>query len=372
MTMLGHTLTKFGYHTFAGVPCSILKSIINYASNRGAFISASNESHAAAICAGLHLGGKKSVLLCQNSGLTNALSPLSSLHYPFKIPTLGFVSLRGDIDDNDEPQHALMGEITTKLLDDLKIKWAFLSSNPDEMTAQIKLADDVINNNECFFFVVKKGVLTPEILQAEPPRLKHNSSASHRTRDDALPSRFETLQCIQSIADADTALLSTTGYTSRELYTLADNSNHFYMVGSLGLVSSIGLGIAMAKPDKKIIAINADGALLMHLGSIATEAYYQPNNLLHIVLDNAQSESTGGQSTTTEQADFSKTAASFNYPGSYYAHNLNELKKLIQEWKTNPMCTLIHLKTKPGTINNLQRPSITPDEVKTRFMAWLN
>src|SRR4029079_366582 len=120
-------------------------------------IAAVNEGDAIAIATGAHLGGRKPVVLMQNSGLTNAVSPLTSLNYPFQIPVLGFVSLRGDASFTDEPQHELMGEITTQMLELMQIKWDYLSPDYNEAKIQIEVTNKWIEGNQPFFFVVKKG-----------------------------------------------------------------------------------------------------------------------------------------------------------------------------------------------------------------------
>src|SRR6476619_6128723 len=127
----GNELKRLGFDFYSGVPCSFLKNLINYSINECEYIAAVNEGDAIAIATGAHLGGRKPVVLMQNSGLTNAVSPLTSLNYPFQIPVLGFVSLRGEPGLHDEPQHELMGQITTQLLDLMQIKWQYLSSNID-------------------------------------------------------------------------------------------------------------------------------------------------------------------------------------------------------------------------------------------------
>ena len=108
----GNELKAMGFDFYAGVPCSFLKSLINYAINECYYVMAANEGDAVAIASGSKLGGRKAVVLMQNSGLTNATSPLTSLNYTFKLPVLGFVSLRGEPGLKDEPQHELMGQIT--------------------------------------------------------------------------------------------------------------------------------------------------------------------------------------------------------------------------------------------------------------------
>ncbi len=112
----GNELKTLGFDFYSGVPCSFLNNLINYAINECHYIMSTNEGDAVATCAGAYMAGKKSVVLMQNSGLTNASSPITSLNFSFKLPVLGFVSLRGEPGIQDEPQHELTGTITEKLL----------------------------------------------------------------------------------------------------------------------------------------------------------------------------------------------------------------------------------------------------------------
>ena len=109
---------------------------------------------------------------------------------------------------------------------------------------------------------------------------------------------------IQSLRISTLSIWQQPEKTGRELYEIEDSQNNFYMVGSMGCVSSIGLGMSIAKKDKKFIAIDGDGALLMRLGNLATNGYYSPANLLHILLDNHSYDSTGGQMTVSQHNEF--------------------------------------------------------------------
>ena len=117
----GNQLKSLGFHFYSGVPCSYLKDLINYAINHCNYINSANEGDAIATCAGATLAGQKSVMLMQNSGLGNTVSPITSLLYTFKIPVLIIVSIRGEAGISDEPQHELMGKITTSLLDLMEV-----------------------------------------------------------------------------------------------------------------------------------------------------------------------------------------------------------------------------------------------------------
>lgn len=370
--LFGEVLRSYGFGSYSGVPCSSLKYLINYAANEGDYISAANEGDAVAIAVGAFLGGKKPVVMMQNSGLANAVSPLTSLTYIFRVPLLGFVSLRGQTGTIDEPQHELMGEITTSLIDLMKIRWEYLSSDLTEANKQIETAGKYIADNKTFFFVVRNETFSPEKLSNNPHQYVICNREIENKGIDQFPNRSEALAVLNKIKDKDTILLATTGYTSRELYQIGDSPHNFYMVGSMGCISSIGLGLSLARPDKKVVAIDGDGALIMRLGSMATNAYYRPSNMLHILLDNSMYESTGGQATVSKNIDFAGIAASAGYPHSVYVKDLKGLEICIAEWKEKGGLTFCWLKIKPGTLANLVRPKTKPFEIKERLLKFLN
>ncbi|WP_211269567.1 phosphonopyruvate decarboxylase [Paenibacillus glacialis] len=367
----GEELKQSGFAFYTGVPCSFLKNLINYAINDCEYVGATNEGDALAIASGAYLAGKHPVVLMQNSGLANAVSPLVSLNYTFRIPLLGFVSLRGEPGIPDEPQHELMGQITTRLLDLMEVSWAYLSSDIAEAKDQIQQAIQVIQQNRPFFFVVKKGIFQEEILRTQELKPASNPFKQRKNASDQLPRRYEALATIQSLTDNNTVQLATTGKTGRELYEIKDIAGNFYMVGSMGCISSIGLGLALSKKDKDIIVIDGDGALLMRMGSLATNGYYNPPNMLHILLDNNAHDSTGGQKTVSDNIDFIEITAACGYTKSIYVHNLEQLKSSIMEWKKEKNLTFLHLKISPGSKKDLARPHIKPYEVKDRLRLFL-
>ena len=367
----GDSLKKKGFNFYSGVPCSFLKNLINYSINDCHYVMAANEGDAVAICAGAYLGGRKSVVLMQNSGLTNATSPLTSLNYTFRIPVLGFVSLRGEPGVADEPQHELMGTITEKFLDVMRIPWQYLSDDPDEAEKQLQQADEAITNGQSFFFVVKKDTFDAvELKQKSLPSVQ-NIRLEATPEADQKPTRLSVLERINQLKNADTVVLATTGTTGRELYEIEDAPNYLYMVGSMGCIGSMALGLSLARPDKKVIAIDGDGALLMRLGSLATNACYAPVNMMHILLDNNCHDSTGGQATVSHNVDFSRIAAASGYANAFHIHNIDELERLVNEWQQNPQLTFIHLCTAKGSKKDLGRPKIKPHEVKERLMGYI-
>lgn len=371
---VGQALKHLGYTFYTGVPCSFLKDLINYAINECDYVMAANEGDAVAIAAGASLGGKKSIVLMQNSGLTNATSPLTSLNPIFKIPVLGFVSLRGEEGIPDEPQHQMMGKITTSMLDLLNIHWEYLVPDSETAIKQIRRANEFIEKNESFFFVVKKDTFCKETLK-EGFKIQDRDKTIREGKNDRLVTelnRSDVLRCVVSFKTKQTVLLATTGYTGRELYHIADAENHFYMVGSMGCISSLALGLAYSRSDKEVIAIDGDGSLLMRMGSLATNGFYAPKNMLHLLLDNQAHESTGGQETVSKSTNFAEIAAASGYPVVSTVRSIEELEARLMQWRRNHQLTFLHVKIKTGAPPSLGRPTISPKAVKERLLNYLH
>ncbi|MCR8660539.1 phosphonopyruvate decarboxylase [Paenibacillus endoradicis] len=370
----GKALSELNFNFYSGVPCSYLKDLINYSINECDYVMAANEGDAVAICAGAAVGGKKSVFLCQNSGLTNAISPLTSLSYTFQIPVLGFVSLRGEVGIPDEPQHELMGQVTTELLDTMKIKWEYLSLNYHEAIKQVQLANQHIENNQSFFFVVRKDTFDKVALREQKvdrsDEILSKTILGHKL-NQYIPTRTEALQIIQQEAIENSILVATTGFTGRELYAIDDLDNQFYMVGSMGCASSFSLGLALARPDQRVICIDGDGALMMRMGSLTTNAYYGPSNLLHILLDNHAHESTGRQFTVASVVDFAQVAHHSGYRYTTYIEQEQQLRDELTRWFNQGQLSFYYIQTKLGVPDQLGRPKTKPYEVKERLMRRL-
>ncbi|WP_416145710.1 phosphonopyruvate decarboxylase [Paenibacillus polymyxa] len=369
-------MKSLGYDFFTGVPCSFLKDLINYSINECDYVGAANEGDAVAIASGAYLGGRKSVVLMQNSGLTNAVSPLTSLNYTFKLPVLGFVSLRGEVGVADEPQHELMGQITTQLLDLMQVKWSYLSKDFEEASKQLLEADRWISKNQPFFFVVRKGTFSKEILQvSDVTTLRHNVlevQGSIKNHPEKRVSRYQALEALKSCNDPKTVYLATTGYTGRELYEIEDSEQNLYMVGSMGCVSSLGLGLALSSSELNVIAIDGDGALIMRMGNLATNGRYGPGNLLHLLLDNQCHDSTGGQETVSANIDFPALAAGCGYKRVKCVEDTDQLIEFVEAWKSQPELTFLYMPILGGAKDDLSRPNVKPHEVKERLVKFIH
>ena len=355
---------------FSGVPCSHLQPLIDYAAASPTFTMAANEGDAVAFAAGSWLGGQHAAVFMQNSGLGNAVSPLTSLTRTFQIPVLGFISLRGEPDTIDEPQHALMGEITGDLLKSMCIDYADLASDQHDLTAYIESIIQRRRDRKDFFFITRKGTFTSSTgVTTERLSSKTVTIAGRHGTIDSM-TRVAALESILASIPQTAALIATTGFTARELYTLQDRAANFYMVGSMGCASSLALGIALAQPERKVIVLDGDGALLMRAGNLAMIGNRSPKNLLHIVLQNGQHESTGGQITTAPSFDFTGAAIAAGYSQVYFIHSRAEITAALGNWFTQPACCFMTIPIIAGTIAKLGRPTISPPDIALRFREY--
>tara|TARA_B110001454_G_scaffold122523_1_gene114356 strand:- start:1195 stop:1749 length:555 start_codon:yes stop_codon:yes gene_type:complete len=168
----------------------------------------------------------------------------------------------------------------------------------------------------------------------------------------------------------DEIIISANGFISRNLYDVGDSNSNFYMIGSMGLASSIGLGIALKNPGRKIFVFDGDGNILMNLGSLTTIGTLKPKNLIHIVFDNSKHASTGGQPTNSKFIKIENIAKECGYRFAFKVKNKEEMKNMIRKVMklTGPIMILIKIKN-GGKIRG--RMEISPIELKKRFMKHL-
>jgi phosphonopyruvate decarboxylase len=371
-------LAGTGFGLVTGVPCSYFGGLFERvtASPGMRYAPAVNEGDAVAIAAGARLGGTPAVVMMQNSGLGNAVSPLTSLCAIFKIPVLLVVTWRGQPGGAaDEPQHALMGRITTACLDVLQIPWAMLPAREEELSAALAQASQSMRTTGLPYalLVVKDTFHADPLPPADCPRsdtAPASAATPYRSTDAAAAlEQDDVLAAIRRGARVSDALIATTGFTGRALYALGDTPNQLYIVGSMGCASSVALGLAVTCPRARFIVLDGDGALLMRMGALAAVGAQRPRNLVHVVLDNGVHDSTGGQATVSAAVDLPAVARACGYARVVQAASAAQVESLMAEECRE--LTFIHVRTKPRGNRTLPRPRITPPEVAARFSHWL-
>ena len=375
-----------GFRWYAGVPCSYLTPFINYVLQDPQlhYVSMANEGDAVALAAGITLAGDarggagRGVTMMQNSGLGNAVSPLTSLTWTFGLPQLLVVTWRGQPGVPDEPQHALMGPITPHLLETMQIAWELFPTEVDQVIPVLERAVAHMNaTGRPYALLMQKGSVAHTELHAVPPAVVAMAPAAKvlvrrsATEPQMRPSRAAALrEMVARTREGESVLLASTGFCGRELYAVADRANHLYMVGSMGCVTPLALGLALARPDLKVIALDGDGAALMRLGALATVGASAPRNFWHLLLDNSAHESTGAQATVSATVAFADVAAACGYRSCVDTDSLAELAAWLDASADGPH--FARLLTRLGTSPDLPRPKVTPAQVRERFMQHIS
>jgi len=358
------TLKNNNFQYFTGVPDSTLKEWLKIVQidTQITHRIASNEGSAIAHASGYYLAtGKIGTVYMQNSGIGNAINPLTSLvdKKIFNIPILLIIGWRG-ADANDEPQHKSMGKKIIPLLSCLGLSYQILDTSFYEHQIQ-SIKTKITKDNKACALIIKKGVFSKIKKNTLPQKNIHLS-------------REEAISTIISNINDHCCFIATTGKISRELFELQKKNNklnqNFFVVGSMGHASAIAMEIACQKPDLKIILLDGDGSVLMHMGNLATIGFYSPSNLVHIVLDNGSYDSTGGQLTFSNITDFAVIAKGCGYANASICLSKDDIVKSLSSHQKGPL--LLILKVKIGSRSNLGRPDLTTFKMKDMFMKYLS
>jgi len=362
-----------GLRFYSGVPCSFLSPLINgvIGDTSLEYLGAANEGEAVAVAAGAWLAGRPGVVMCQNSGLGNMVNPLTSLHHPFRIPTLLVVTWRGQPGLQDEPQHELMGQTTHRMLDVMQVGHrAFPREAADVAEALDEALGAMEHTSLPFALILEKGGVRDEGLSEPPLPVRPPGRKEDLREHGPRPTRAAVLARFLELAPETAATIATTGKCGRELFTLGDRRQHLYQVGSMGCASAMGLGVARSV-RRPVVVLDGDGAALMRMGAMATIGAYAPGNLVHVLLDNGVHDSTGGQATVSGQVHFADVARACSYPWVAECDSLEGFAEAFRRALATPGPRFIHVRVAPGSLAKLGRPTLGPPEVARRFKDFL-
>ena len=364
-------LASLGVDMYTGVPDSLLKEFGRHVMAelpRDQHIIAANEGASVGIALGHYLKtGRPALVYLQNSGFGNTVNPLLSLADAdvYGVPMLLMVGWRGQPGVKDEPQHVKQGRVMTELLDALELPWAVLPHEADAAEA-------------CLSEAVKQAEAgsTPYVILVE----KDTFAAADVSPDDQaardLASREDALKALASAVGDEAVIVSTTGMLSRELFehreaTGESGARDFLTVGGMGHASSIALGVAKQEADREVWCFDGDGALLMHLGTLAVIADHGPSNYLHVVFNNGVHDSVGGQPTSIDVVDIPAIALAAGYRHAESTGDLVEAARAVERLREAGGPSLLEVKVKPGNRPGIGRPTRTPAESKRAFMDAL-
>ena len=324
-------LSNHGVTFFTGVPDSYLNGFCNYAlshfGNRN--IIAANEGNAVGIAAGHYFAsGEVPLVYMQNSGLGNTINPLASMvdKDVYAVPMLLLIGWRGQGNSEpNHPQHKLQGEITPGILDVMHIPYSVLSDDNDEFATVVEKAVTY-----CKLKRQPYGLIAPKGVMADPDK-PNNKDAKYPM------SREEAIEIILDSMPDNTIYSATTGRATRELFFLREKRNEtrardFLNVGSMGHASSVALGIALEKQERKVVVLDGDSAAMMHMGALTMVSKLDVPNFMHVILNNGAHESVGGQPSAGHRIDFTKIAEACGYATVGHAVTTEEgLKQAVAE-----------------------------------------
>jgi phosphonopyruvate decarboxylase len=385
---LAALLEAQGYDFFTGVPCSMISGLIATLEThpRLPYVAAVREDVAVGLAAGAWLAGRRPMVLMQNSGLGTSLNALVSLSLMYRLPALLLVTWRGHA-GKDAPEHLLMGEISPSLLEMIRIPHRVLSAKT--------VADDIAwgrseseRLSQPVALLLPPGILETEhrgamagrgAAEGQPSeytnRLSEPSSAAWTPIPTPRISRFEALRAAVSALTSEPAVHAN-GYICRESFGVKDRIENFYMIGSMGMASAIGLGVALAAPARPTVVWDGDGNLLMSLGILPMigggplMGRGRPANLTHVVFDNALYGSTGSQASPSRAVGLHHIARAAGYERVTAVAGADELRAAVAAAVAGGGPSFI-LARVTGEEQPAPRIPYSPEEIRDRFRSCL-
>jgi sulfopyruvate decarboxylase subunit beta len=326
-------------------------------------LTVSREEEGVGICAGAALAGAKPAMLVQSSGVGNMINALLSLTKLYELPLPILISWRG-VYKESIPAQVPMGSHLPRILDSIDVAWTTINRR-DDMDKITTCLDKVYSSN-----TIHAMLMSPQIWEDGGFKtLGNESKRIFKTVEFTgrkMKPKMRRYEVIKNAADhlKGKVVVCNLGVPCKELYSILDQDSNFYMLGSMGLASSIGLGISL-NLERDVVVIDGDGSLLMNAGSLATIAVARPSNLTILAIDNGSHGSTGNQPTATRfGADLEAVARGFGFESTFKVNDADELEESFQRGEYPKF---IHAIALPG---NKDVPNIpfSPSEIKERFM----
>ena len=362
-------LKKAGIGMTTSLPCEKIKYLLEKIESEFMHLPLTREEEGVGICAGAALAGKRPAMFVQSSGIGNMINALLSLTGFYKLPLAIFVSQRGVYKEKIEAQ-VPMGRRLPHILKGAGIACSAISSRDDFRIIEKKLRD-VYSKNRIHVFLLSPAIWTDSCSRetSAPMQCPRIGSVSVKRKKKFLPklTRFEILETVAPHL-TDKVVVCNLGFPSKELFFIRHQPSHFYMLGSMGMTTPIGLGISLAT-EKEVVVIDGDGSLLMNPGTLATAAHFSPENLTIIAIDNSAYGSTGSQPTLTASCvDLPLVAEGFGIRNIGQAANRKELADLLKDSQKG--LRFLHVPAVPG---NRDVPNIPLHhlEVKRQVQEFL-
>jgi sulfopyruvate decarboxylase beta subunit len=366
------TLQEASVNFFATLPCEKVKRLYNMITKHFRHVSLSREEEGVGICAGAYLAGAKPAMLIQSSGIGNMINALCSLTKTYEMPILILASWRG-VYKEQIPAQITLGKKLPKILSAMGISYSNIKDRGDIPSIK-ETAIKTYENNATHAVLLNPMIWNKQInianneADAKEER-RRTCSITHEKIRSLKPvlTRFEILKTVASYLEGKIVVCNL-GIPCKELYSIKHQKSNFYMLGSMGLASSIGLGISLFT-SKDVVVIDGDGSLLANLGTLSTIALAKPRNLTILAVDNGAHGTTGNQPTATKFCvDLELTARGLGLKKTYKAASQEEIFSMLQSLDDGP--NFVHILAKPGN-SNVPNVPLSPLEIKRNVIEAL-
>lgn len=366
-------LKDAGVDFTASLPCDRIKRLLSMVPREFFHLPLTREEEGSGICAGASLAGKRPAMFIQNSGVGNMINALLSLTGFYELPLALFISHRGLYKEKIAAQKP-MGERLPGILEGAGIGFTMIEKAADLALIPRRL-DRVYRKNEIHAFLLSPAVWEQAgaqdwtVPQPEAGRRTRVNVSSPLRVKDMRPglTRYEILSAIRPALESK-AVVCNLGFPSRELYHLGHRPSHFYMLGSMGMATAIGLGVALST-TREVVVIEGDGSLLMNPGTLATAACIGAKNLTILAVDNGAYGSTGGQPTLTRRCIDLEAAA--RGLGFRHTARATEGRTLLRCLAAKKGPAFIHAPALPGNFRQAAVIPLDRLEIKRQFMEFL-
>jgi sulfopyruvate decarboxylase beta subunit len=365
-------LKKNGTNFTATLPCEKFKTLLEMVGQDFTHVPLTREEEGVGICTGAALAGRRPAMFVQSSGIGNMINALLSLTQFYELPLALFVSRRGVFQEKIEAQFP-MGQRLPGILAGAGISCSEINSRQDFNEVDRKLGE-VFKTNKIHAFLLSPALWVGSECKSAGFRVLRSecdtkTAAKGKAKKTGRPefTRYEIIRIIATYLEGK-AVVSNLGWPSKELYALKHQPSNFYMLGSMGMATPIGLGIALTS-NKEVIVIDGDGSLLMNPGTLATAAYTAPKNLTIIAIDNGAYGSTGNQPTLASSCvDLEQVAQGFGFTVTAKVTSEKEIVEVMEQQRQGP--AFIHILAVPGN-KDVSNIPVLHQEIKKEVQEFL-
>jgi sulfopyruvate decarboxylase len=348
------------------LPCDKIKRLLTLVPENFKEIPLTREENGIGIAAGLFMAGKKPAFMIQSTGIGNSLNVLESLHMTYDIPLPILASWRG-VYKEGIPAQMPFGKSLEAILDGAQVPYLAISTESDIPLIKKAIIQSYRSNSPLAI------LLSPRLWESSSQKVWNPDFSTAERRYDfdchsvvpkATHTRYDMIRGIVPYL-RNKVVVSNIGVPSKELYAALDQPTNFYMLGSLGLVSSVGQGVAMGQ-QKEVVTLDGDGSILMNPNVLASVAQESPENLTIIAFDNSAHGSTGNQRTYSANMDLQILAKAFGIKNTCKASTPDALLEALEAKGRGPRFIHAIVQAKNADVPNIP---LMPKEIKERFMA---